>query len=401
MHESWQIVALREIASSRGLVGGPFGSNLGKRDYQPSGIPVIRGQNLASGRFVSFEDCVYVSNEKVERDLSGNTVSANDLVFTQRGTLGQVAVMPAQPSMAVLSQSQMRLRVDGDLADPWFVYYCTTAPEFVKQIRDNAIVAGVPHINLGILGSLKVPMPPLDEQRRIAGVLSAVDDLIDTNARLIQSCTAVAALVFRRLADNATKSVAFSETVDILSGGTPKTSEPAFWEGGSVPWFSVADTPTEGEAWVLRTSKHITELGLENSSAQLLEPGTTIVTARGTVGNVALVGVPMTINQSCYGLRSAVGRRGYFTFFATLASVAALRRRAHGSVFDTITRASFDAIDVPLPPTGEIEAFESLVDHFMQAARELLWESDVLCRSRDELLPFLLSGRVRVEDLAA
>ena len=89
MCDPWSPVALRDVAAPGGLVGGPFGSNLGRRDYKTSGVPVIRGQNLADGRYVSFDDCVYVSESKVERDLSRNTTQAGDLVFTQRGTLGK------------------------------------------------------------------------------------------------------------------------------------------------------------------------------------------------------------------------------------------------------------------------------------------------------------------------
>jgi type I restriction enzyme, S subunit len=310
-------------------------------------------------------------------------------------TIGKVARISAP----VLTNQQINTIVPAaDRFDPLFCYYAVQPlKDYLQRIASGS---ATPILSKARFTEVALLLPPIEEQRGIAGILGALDDLIDTNKRLIHSCTAAAATAFRQLVAAARESVVFSETVDILSGGTPKTSEPAFWEG-SIPWFSVVDTPADGEAWVLRTSKHITDLGLENSPAQLLEPGTTIVTARGTVGNVALVGVPMAMNQSCYGLRSLVGHRGYFTFFATLASVDALRQRAHGSVFDTITRASFDAVDVPLPLQGEIEAFESLVDPLMQQARELLWESDALRRSRDKLLPLLLSGRVRVQEVAA
>jgi type I restriction enzyme S subunit len=240
--DGWQTVKLREVAAHKGLVGGPFGSNLGRRDYVPSGIPVVRGQNLASPPCISFDDCVYVSAGKVASDLAGNTVEPGDLVFTQRGTLGQVAIMPPQPERAVLSQSQMRLRVDDTRADPRFVYYAVTATEFLKQIADNAIVAGVPHINLRILGSLQVPLPPLDEQRRIARVLGALDDLIDANraeaARLGQLVHYVGQEILASL--DGCPTARLDEVATISKGYSYKSAELVPGGGWLVPTYELA-----------------------------------------------------------------------------------------------------------------------------------------------------------------
>ncbi len=78
------------------FVGGPFGSNLTLRDYVDEGVPVIRGSNLNNGRFLDMNEFVYVSDSKVRKDLSSNLAKPGDLVFTQRGTLGQVAIIPVE-----------------------------------------------------------------------------------------------------------------------------------------------------------------------------------------------------------------------------------------------------------------------------------------------------------------
>jgi type I restriction enzyme, S subunit len=367
-----------------------------------TGSPMVNMRELFAHDFVSDQaiELVPVPPESLMKWC----LSDGDLLFGRRSLTLEgagkcsIVVKPSQPT--VFESSLIRVRLDPSRACPRYFYYFFKSPpgrHLIETIVEQVAVAG---IRSSDLARLVVPLPPLIEQRRIALVLSAMDDLIAQNRRLVRSCITVAETAFKRLVATATASLPFSHTVEIMSGGTPRTAEPAYW-GGPIPWLSVADTPAEGEAWVLRTAKHITELGLNNSPAQVLDPGTTIVTARGTVGNVALVGVPMAINQSCYGLRSRVGIRGYYTFFATVASVEALRQRAHGSVFDTITRASFDAVECPLPQRSEIEDFESVVDPLMVQARELLWESDTLRASRDELLPLLLTGRVRVGDVAA
>ncbi len=160
----WTICAVGDIAAptKNALVGGPFGSNLVSRDYVDHGVPVIRGQNMGIGRWVS-GDFAYVSSEKAEK-LSANTARPGDLLFTQRGTLGQVAVVPQLGYESyIVSQSQMKLTVDERKADTLFLYYFFSSDEQKDYIRLNAIQTGVPHTNLGLLRSTPLYLPPLEE----------------------------------------------------------------------------------------------------------------------------------------------------------------------------------------------------------------------------------------------
>lgn len=93
-----------------------------------------------------------------------------------------------------------------------------------------------------------------------------------------------------------------SDVMDLIGGGTPKTSKPEYWNG-TIPWLSVKDF-NNGFRYVYETEKTITELGLENSSTKLLQNGDVIISARGTVGEIATIPFPMAFNQSCYGLRA-------------------------------------------------------------------------------------------------
>ncbi|APF39932.1 restriction endonuclease subunit S [Neomicrococcus aestuarii] len=193
----WREITIKNAAQTKGLIGGPFGSKLVSRDYVETGVPVIRGQNLGSGRWVDLTDSVFVSESKMERDLASNLAEPGDLIYTQRGTLGQVAIMPSDAPSCVISQSQMRLRVDPSIADPKFVFYWSTSPYFRKAIADHAIVAGVPHINLGILGSLPLLLPPISVQQSVARVLGSIDDLIENNRRRIEVLEEMARSIYR------------------------------------------------------------------------------------------------------------------------------------------------------------------------------------------------------------
>lgn len=139
-----------------------------------------------------------------------------------------------------------------------------------------------------------------------------------------------------------------SEIMDIIGGGTPKTTKPEYWNG-TIPWLSVKDFANT-QRYVYTTEKSITKLGLLNSSAKLLNQDDIIISARGTVGELAMIPFPMSFNQSCYGLRA---KRDVvdptFLYYLMRYHVGALKKNTHGSVFDTITRDTFSNIEVEIP----------------------------------------------------
>ena len=176
MPPTWQFAELGTLRASgdNSLAGGPFGSDLTTVDYQTEpGVPVIRGTNLGGegGEFVD-DGFVFVSNRKAE-SLRRNMAFPGDIVFTQRGTLGQVAIIPTKPRFPcyVISQSQMKLTPDIRRIDVRFLFHYFRSPLLLAQISARTLATGVPHINLGILKALPVPIPPLPEQRRIAAIL--------------------------------------------------------------------------------------------------------------------------------------------------------------------------------------------------------------------------------------
>lgn len=143
-----------------------------------------------------------------------------------------------------------------------------------------------------------------------------------------------------------------SENIDLIGGGTPKTSVPEYW-GGDIPWLSVKDF-SDDSRYVYSTEKKITEAGLANSSTKLLNVDDIIISARGTVGELAMIPFPMAFNQSCYGIRGKKGKViQTYLYYLLKDSIRLLKRQTHGSVFDTITRDTFANIYVDFPSLAE------------------------------------------------
>lgn len=146
--------------------------------------------------------------------------------------------------------------------------------------------------------------------------------------------------------------VALSEIVEIISGGTPKTKVSEYWNG-PIPWLSVKDFRNDSR-YVYKTEKTITKLGLKNSSTKLLQKDDIIISTRGTIGELAMIPYSMAFNQSCYGIRGKqnVVDQSYL-YYLLKNIVPILKRSSHGSVFDTITKETFNNIIVKLPSLEE------------------------------------------------
>lgn len=311
--------------------------------------------------------------------------------------------------------------------DERFAYY------FLKQFDFTSYNSGSaqPSLNRNYIHPVLVDVPKLAEQRAIAHILGALDDKIELNRRRNQTLEAMARALFKdwfvdfgpvrarmegrepylpadlwqsfpdRLDDEGTperwEMQPLSKLLKIIGGGTPKTSVAEYW-GGDIPWFSVVDTPAASDVFVIATEKTITDQGLACSSARLIPKGTTIISARGTVGNLAIAGRDMAFNQSCYALRGTSDVGDYFVYLAAQQMVDQLRSMAHGSVFSTITRRTFEAIERPVPPPIVLREFERLVTKWFDAILCSVQESRSLAALRDTLLPKLVSGGLRIAD---
>ena len=153
----------------------------------------------------------------------------------------------------------------------------------------------------------------------------------------------------------------FSDLVDVIGGGTPKTSVDEYWNG-NIPWISIKDF-NSGQKYVLNTEKTITELGLNNSSTKLLKKNDIIISARGTVGEVAMIKYEMAFNQSCYGLKVHDSLDKDFVYYLLKYNIYKLKNMVHGAVFDTITTNTFDNIFVNVPPLEYQEKISYLLSN--------------------------------------
>ena len=203
-----------------------------------------------------------------------------------------------------------------------------------------------------------------------------------------------AAALFANFYDHAETEVGFTEIIQILGGGTPKTGESSYWNG-NVPFFTPKDV---GSPYTISTEKTITEEGLAHCNSRLYPVNTVFVTARGTVGKVGLPGVPMAMNQSCYAL---VGKDTHqlLVYFYTLKAVDRLKHKASGAVFDAITTRDFESECIMKLSDADAKAFLDVAAPIYQTILSSSIENLRLATLRDALLPKLMSGEIDVSDI--
>jgi type I restriction enzyme S subunit len=369
--------------------------------------------------------------------LQQHQLRIGDIVFSRRGDVTKNALIRRREEGWLCGTGCLKVRLGHEsIANAGFVSHLLRLPETKDWLVRHAVGATMPNLNTGILSDVPLNLPPIAVQRGIAAMLDALDDRITLLRETSATLEAIAQALFKSwfvdfdpvhaksqgLApagmDEATAALfpdgfedsalglvpkgwlpcTFRESVAMIGGGTPKTSVAEYWDG-DIPWYSVVDAPSPTDVFVVDTEKHISEAGLQGSSTKLLPTGTTIISARGTVGKLALTGRAMAMNQSCYGLRGKAGDE-YFTYFSTARLVEQLKQRAHGSVFDTITQATFDGVNLSYPAKGAIGAYDALISPLMQRIRGNLIQAQTLATLRDTLLPRLISGQLRLPDAA-
>lgn len=424
-------MTLEDLAAPQknAIVGGPFGSNLVSKDYVETGVPVIRGANMGA-KWVGGE-FVYVSNEKAI-ELRQNLARPNDLVFTQRGTLGQVAIVPdGMCDRYVVSQSQMKITVDPKKADVSFLYYLFSSPHQLQYIRNSAIQTGVPHTNLGILKKTPVRIPPLEVQRSVASILTALDDRIallhETNASLESIALTLFKSWFvdfdpvRAKQEGRAPDGMDDETAALFPNGFDESKlrlVPRGWEDATLG--NVADTvrkqiqPEAMTAEMLYVGlEHIPRqsLGLDSwGTAEGLESAKACF-AKGDIlfGKLRpyfhkVVIAPFAGVCSTDILVCKAKLRSYHSFVAmhlfSSQLVAYAGRLSNGAKMPRVNWKDLSAYALVVPPASLAAAFEDITLPMLEKIAANVLKAKTLAGLRDTLLPRLISGQIRLPGAA-
>jgi type I restriction enzyme S subunit len=359
-----------------------------------SGFPLIATNCIQKDhRYPVFEKVRYISQD-IRDNWFRNHPEPGDIVFVCKGAPGRVAVVPGPVPFAI-AQDMVALRADPSIVDATYLYYVLKSELTQAKIANLHVGTMIPHFKKGDFNKLRLSIhEDLDEQRRIAEVLGALDDLIDTNNRTISQLGELADELFREAEiDGEWKT--FADVVNVSGGGTPSTSNDTFWNG-DVPWATPTDLTALRSPYLFGTAKMITDVGLRACSSRLNPVGSVLMTSRATIGRIAVAQVPVATNQGFIVLHPRHSVDGAFLFHELRNRVDEFISRANGSTFLEISRGTFKTLKVKWPTAEERRKLSARLSPFHEAAVFLERENGQLRHTRDELLPLLMSGKVRV-----
>jgi Restriction endonuclease S subunits len=335
-----------------------------------------------------------------------------------------------------LGQNLVLLRTDGTKVLPRFLRDRKRGPQWWEQVGKFINVGAVfDSLKCADIPELRLPIPPLDEQRAVAHILESLDEKVELNRRMNETLEGIARAIFKSwfvdfnpvrakmegghpygmdaktvtlfpesLADSELGPIpegwkvrSIGDAVVVAGGSTPSTKEPVYWDG---PHFFATPKDLAGleSRVLLRTERTISDAGLQRISSGLLPRGTVLLSSRAPIGYVAISEVPVAVNQGFIAMQCNKDLPPFYVMQWAASSVEVFKQNAGGTTFAEINKRSFRPIPVLVPPKPLLDAYEAASKPLYERITASLRESDTLVRLRDVLLPKLISGEVRIRD---
>lgn len=393
-------------------------------DYVDEGVPFYRGREITE----KYKGNLDVSTElfiteakfqEIERKFGAP--KQGDLLLTSVGTLGSVYVVKPGDRFYFKDGNLTWFRDFKEL-DSRFLYYWIGSPQGKAELQKCMIGSSQSAFTIVLLKSITIELPPLHVQQRIAAILSSYDELIENAQRRIKTLASMTSVIYRewfvkfrfpgcesvsRISSTLgdipqgweVKKVA--DSFNISGGGTPSRKEKMFWESGTIQWYSPSDLTATASMFMDDSSDHITEDGLAQSSARLFPAGSVMLTSRATIGAIAINTHEACTNQGFITCFPNDRVPLYFLFHWLNENIPTFQRMASGATFKEISRGVFKTIEFLQPQDEIVRQFEAVASPIAEQILALQRQIKNLRRTRDLLLPRLLSGKIDVEAMAA
>ncbi len=373
---------------------GPFGSNIKVATFVSSGVPVISGNHL-KGLYLTEDNFNYITEEHAKR-LKNSIVFPGDVIFTHAGNVGQVAMIPydCKYPYYMISQRQFYLRCDTSRLLPEFVTYYLHSYEGNGKLLANVSQTGVPSIAQPstYLKRITIPLPSIEEQKKIVSILALIDKKIALNASINQNLEAQAQAIFKSWF------VDFEPFQDGRFVDSELGPIPEGWRVGTLKEMLDIRYGKDHKKLSDGTIPVYGSGGLMRLVDKALYSGESVLIPRkGTLNNVMRVsGDFWTVDTMFYSVPKC---KGAVKFAFQILRNMDLASMNSGSAVPSMTTDILNSIDIVVPPQSELVAYEATTNALWHLYEANLQESNRLAALRDTLLPKLMSGEIDVSEV--
>lgn len=413
----WKKIKLVDATTKIGSGSTPKG---GSTAYKQYGIPFIRSQNIYNCEFDP-RGIVFIDHNQAKK-LANVELEKDDILLNITGdSVARCTKIPKEYIGGRVNQHVSIIRTNPNKLNSDFLKYILVSPNMQEFMLSLARMGGTrAALTKGMIEDFEISLPEIQEQKAIANILSTLDEKIETNNEINKKLEEMAQAIFKQwfvdfefpnedgepykssggemvesemgMIPSGWKVVSFLDYIDVLSGGTPKTTVQDYWNG-EIPFFTPKDSKN---MYCINTEKSLTEMGLNKCNSKLYDVNTVFITARGTVGKISIAGLRMAMNQSCYALIGKNNINQYFVYFQGKKIADELRGRASGSVFDAIVVDTFKAIKILKPQDKQLEYFKSMMESIFSTILAKNFENQRLDYIRNLIIPKLMSEEIRV-----
>ena len=385
----WKEYKIKNITSRITSGGTPKSS---EASYYDGTIPWLNTKEINFNRITKTER--YITEEGLNNS-SAKWIPKGSVIIAMYGaTAAKVAY-----SLIDLTTNQAccNLIIDEDKANSQFVYYYIQSS--YEELLNLACGAAQQNLSVGVIRDFPIYLPPLDEQKRIASILSSLDDKIDLLNRENATLEAMAETLFRQwFIEEAKENWEEGKLGDILSvkgGTTPSTKESRYWDG-DIAWTSPRDITTLNGIYLFKTEKTITEAGLKQISSGLLPKGTLLMSSRAPVGVLAFAEIPLAINQGYIAILDDKGYAKEFIYLWLKANMDLVHSYSNGSTFMEISKSAFKSLDITIPSQKEVSDFVAMIKPYFDKIKLNEEQIILITKQRDILLPKLMSNEINI-----
>lgn len=388
---------LRELAD---IQTGPFGSQLHKEDYVADGTPIVTVEHLGNKMF-SEQNLPRVSNTDKNR-LKKYVLKQGDIVFSRVGSVDRCSYVDQKHDGWMFSGRCLRVRPTSEI-DSEYLYYYFCLEETKQFVRNIAVGATMPSINTKLLGEVVVTFPELEQQKRISGILSAIDSKIEVNQKINDNLEQQAVTYFQELYINNANPMwqigTISDLGTVVGGGTPSKTKPEYYTNNGIAWITPKDLSINKSKFISHGENDITELGLKNSSTTVMPKGTVLFSSRAPIGYIAIASNEVTTNQGFKSVIPYLEIGTAFVYFFLKHSLPVIESAASGSTFKEISGSAMKNIPAIIPDRSTLDQFNSFCAPIFAQQKILEDQNYSLAMLRDSLLPKLMSGAIDIASI--